>query len=455
MTFIQTNVKEGAFITQFMKLVKDNGTWTIGEKFFKVGMPVSQLANPGGSLNPETKIKFAIAQHQQATNAANATFGLARILNFELEYKDLPQIFKTKADYLDAGKRKTMIEHVLTFWPKDEDASVKLDNSKFYTYMCEKPTPIPTDFLESYGSTNKDILDVEMATYKLRLDTASGTTLIVDYEDTTLTDNDPTIFQSATAEVKMRSANETGWATNWWPDSDVTVNGWIDNEVVCVVLQCDASAAPDDVLVPTIPLYWGAVDSLDKKSDGKRDHAFFAGTVPTFDFSDVTQVIADPVLPVTKKYPKYPGNAIDDVIVMRTAQGSYHQNHFVKAFNPPDKMPPDRSHDGKQFPSAWKQEESDEYTYPATSAYTNKTDISPAFIVHPEERDRGELKKIMLAPGVGIRKHSHFKVAKGTCPETYDYYKCYDIDAISPITKRPSTQYRPMMLAIYEGDAPK
>ena len=459
MPYVQTNVHEGAFITEFMQLLKEKGNWTIGEKFFKVGIPVAQLGNPTGSIENATAISFAIAQHQQATNSKGAVFGLARVYTFTILYVDLPSVFKSKASVLDEAKVKEMHDYILTKWPTDEDNTVLLDNSKFYTYMCKEKTAIPTDYLYASASTAASVLDVELAEYKAKLVTSSdSSSLTILFDDVMLPANKPLTMQSPITEVKMRISNEMRWATNWWPDSLVTVQGWIDEEVVAVVLQSDPAAAPDDALVPIVPLYWGAVKSLDTASDGSIDHTLFAGTAPplsTYDFDSPSKFLATPMMPTLKKYTKYPANGIDDIIVMRTKQGAYYQNHFIKAFNPPNKMPPDRKIGSKQFPSAWKDENNDEYTYPAVSTYTQKRTISPAYIEHPEERSRGELKKIMLVTSVGLKKGTDLQVALGTCPETYAYYKLHDIDAISPLTKRPSTQYRPMMLAIFEGDKPQ
>lgn len=463
MPYIKETVREGAFISDMKALLTKNG-WTVGKTFYKVGIPVAQLGNPNGTFENTTQINFAIAQHQQLKNKFGGVYGFARVYTFSMQYVDLPTVFKNKTNVTIDEKVKEMHDFVFSRWPENEDETVLLDNSKFYVYMTEKETNTPTelDYLFASTGTAASVLDAELVKYKARVVTASGSsTLQIIHDESVLNDgslvaNDPLVMQSPITEIKTRITTASGWATNWWPDSLITVNGWVDSETVALVLQADAAAAPDDALVPTIPLYFGRIKSLD--SSGVKDHVLFTGTTPntaTYSFDSTAKYLTTPMMPTLKSYPKYPANGIDDVIVAATKQGSRYQHHFIKAFNPPNKMPPDRKNGQKEFPSAWSGVGNDEYNQPVTSAYTDTVAISPAYISHAEERERGELDKIMLLKGVGVHSGIDLRVPLGTCPESYAYYKVFQIDAISPLTKRPSTQYRPMAIAIYEGSEPQ
>lgn len=263
-------------------------------------------------------------------------------------------------------------------------------------------------------------------------------------------------------KVTLRNTNLQGIdaQTNWWPDSLVRINGQVDESRVVLLIQADNTPAFENNVVPVTPLYMGQLESY--ANDDTLGDALWAGTAfdtgneaasHKFDFNDPKPYRnVESYMPVMKSYPRSPGNGIDNVIIKRSRLGARYQAHYIAWNVAPNSMPPDRvGKDGGQYSLSWQSQDNDEYKYQFNpSVYSNKVHTSRAYIVHPDEGVRGYLPYMILLSPLGLLNGDRLKVRKNTCPDTHDIYKFFNVDAISPITKRPATAYRPAGLGIFE-----
>lgn len=100
-----------------------------------------------------------------------------------------------------------------------------------------------------------------------------------------ITKTDPRVMQSPIVKSTIRAeflehVDDPIWHTNWWTDSEIAVKGHVDSNTILLTLQADNAPSWDSNLVPTIPLYFGKVLSMDGDKD--EGYALFAGTVPPY-----------------------------------------------------------------------------------------------------------------------------------------------------------------------------
>lgn len=440
MAFIEKVFQEGSFLDDLVNLATSNG-WEKVKKFQKAGYSL-QLRN--NYYDRDSLIKFGLAEHTIIKNVEGTMYGLVQIASWDIPKKDVTYKFDTeedKAEFIKDAKSRY---------------SRNLDRSCFYIYMIEKEPVFKegTASVVTFDTFPKGLIDVEVS--KTDIYMKDGDPVIA------YTDANTDVMMSPFVKITLRNPNLQGIdvKTNWWPDSLVRVTGQVDKDRVVLLIQADNTPAFENNVVPVTPLYMGKIESYAK--DDQIGDALWAGTAfdtgaenssHAFDFNDKKPYRnVNDSLPILKTYPKSPGNGIDNVIIKRSRLGARYQAHYIAWNVAPNEMPPDRKGvNGGQYPLAWQSHDNDEYKYQFNpSVYSGRVHTSRAYVVHPDEGVRGFLPHMVLLSPLGLLNGDKLKVRKNTCPDTFDIYRFYNVDAISPITKRPATPYRPAGLGIYE-----
>jgi hypothetical protein len=459
MPYIKTLFTEQSFQSDFIATAMANG-WEEVDRFRKVAYQFNDIfygSASGGSTPWKHSLNIMMADHALLRNSRGDIYGIARICEPELQWGDLPAQFKN-GEYpdqvelnADSELRKQLHDWMFEQW--DEKF---VDTSKIYFYMLKDAPTIPDDLRVVYPSSNltvRDALDIELLHYMpQKQGSGSGYEFLP-------TNAQHEIMQSPIVPVSTREVNvpDNGWLTNWWPDSKIRVEGYINDDILALIIQADNTAAFDDNNVPTIPIYFGSLVPFD--SNDTQNAVLFAGTAVSdakYKYDSETPHIptTNIILPTNKQYPKYPGNGIDNLIVKRTKLGAYYQAYSLSYQATPEKMPPDRkSTDGKQYASAWKNQSNDEYQYQFNpSRYTKRAHVSRAIVTHPDEGNRGYLKGLVMTHSVGLRNGVRLRLKKNACPDAFEYYKYFVVDSVSPLTKRPAIASRPAGFGIFEKE---
>lgn len=445
MAYVETTLREGSVLADLGSLLEQNG-WTRVKSFKKVAY-TQNFINPMAAIQDSTLLNFAVARHVIYKNASGVYYGIAKAYQFSNYAKDVP--YRPADNPQDEAPLKTWIADKYKEFGKD---------AAIYTYMADD---IPTvNEGESFGcAVDVDIMrgaidiETEQSVYEM-----AGSTYIFKYSKS-YTDRQ----QSPFVKISLRNPNltKTDVATNWWPDSLIQFMGYIDAEMVFAVLQADNTPAFQNNVVPSIPFFMGTFQSFKDSDDG--DQALWAGTAldnggdesksHLFDFKSPTPYRnALDYMPVQKTYPNYPGNGVDNIIVKRGELGARYQAYFFAWSSAPEGMAPDRvGKDGGQYPQSWNTAENDEYKYKFNpSVYSQKIHTSRAYIIHPDEGVRGYIPKMVIMSPFGLVNKDKLKVRTGSCPDTFDIYRFYLTSAISPVSKRPGTQYTPAGIGIFE-----
>jgi hypothetical protein len=438
--YIKTEFTEESLFDSIINQLTLNG-WTLVKRFKKVAFQPGYMA--AMNFLDDTVLDFSIAEHVIVENALGYKFGIARVWkNTNVVLKDLPTDLRAVITGSTTTKTISDVYNFFVNYFKSSEVSIV----DIYLYMLKDFIDIPVSHYISANASNtlQDSLDVEnLSGRPVRKDSYT------EWENTyAQTQN----MQSPIVQVKLRNS----LVGNWWPDSKVRVEGLISDETVFLLLQCDNAAAYEGAEVPVIPIYFGQVEPLSESDT--MEPVLWAGTTPTsktYDYSDPTKkFVTNPMLPFGKSYPKNPGNGIDNVLVRRTKYGAYYQAFYLAWQTGPEGMPPDRrSNDGKQFPSAWKNEQNDEYSFRFNpSSYTKRIHVSRAYVIHPEEGVKGYLRNMVVLSPIGLINGDRLRLRKAACPNVYEIYRYQTIDAICPMTKRPATPYRPAALGILEKE---
>ncbi|ANB66133.1 putative major virion structural protein (plasmid) [Anoxybacillus sp. B7M1] len=440
MPYVKTEFTEAGLFDSFISLVTTNG-WTLKNRFKKVSYSPQFLQN--SAFTPGQLVDFAIAEHVIFENALGNKFGMARVWkNSKLIFQNLdPQIRNAMSASITSSKTiQDVYDYLAAFFNVNE-----ISIADMYFYMINDFSPLSKPYISSNQSdTTKDCLDVENLSGK-----PVGSGANVGWENT---DYYPQNMQSPIVQVKLRNALNG----NWWPDSKVRVEGLASDETVFLLVQCDNAAAYEGAEVPVVPIYFGQIEPL--SDSDTMEPALWAGSAPTsktYDYSDPTKkFITNPILPFGKTYPKNPGNGIDNIIVRRTKYGAYYQSFYLSWQTGPEAMPPDRqTTDGKRFPSAWKNEQNEEYSFRFNpSSYTKRIHVSRAYVLHPEEGVKGYLRDTVLLSPIGLINGDRLRLKKAACPNVYEIYRYQLVDAVCPATKRPATPYRPAAFGILQGE---
>lgn len=459
MPYIKTTFTEGGFLTDLKDLLVTNG-WTQETSFRKVAYNLSEIfysSLSGSTPNEKRPLTIWLADHIIVKNASGDMFGIARITKSERFWGNLPAKYKVVAGTPDITKLETdeLLREELHAWMATQYEENAVDTSELYFYMLNTKPTVPTGKTAVYPvASAQGAVDVEILSYTPIKNTGSASAGY-SFEKAEF---DLLRMQSPMMKIKTRDTGTAtnGWLTNWWSDSKIRVEGLVSNKTVSIIIQADNTAAYDDNNVPTIPLYMGQIVPLNAE-DGNESVLFggMAVSDSKFDYTDTKPLVTTPLLPVEKKYPKNPGNGIDNLIVKRSKYGAYYQAYYLSFLTAPDTMPPDRSStDGKQYVSSWKNERNDEYGFKfSPSSYDKKTHVSRAYVVHPEEGHRGYLKDMIMTSSMGHLNGDTLKLKVAACPNVFQHFKYFVVDAVSPMTKRPATAFSPAGFGIFEKEA--
>lgn len=179
------------------------------------------------------------------------------------------------------------------------------------------------------------------------------------------------------------------------------------------------------------------------------------GASGSFDYDDPDKKrFQQTILPLLKKYPHYPSNGIDNIMVKRTKNGAYYQSYYFSWNTPSNLIPPLRKGiDDHKHPRAWQNAEHLTYKFAFTpSRYSGKAHASKALIVHPEDGTHGTLRNVILVSPLTIMNGDELTTIDEYCTDSgehkYKIYSYYLVEGISPLTKRPGTPFRPAGLGI-------
>lgn len=445
-------VREGTLQNDFKNLLIKHG-WTKALEFKKAVTSVHFVTEHDQTARHDDK--FTVANHVIMRNARGDLLGIAVVADWQ-DYTDHTQGFPFFNWFTSTTTEKDdLIDYMVTEFEK------RKTNTTLYFYMVEK-LPNVTEgetLFTPWGLESEDdkrlrmALDVEVIEIDFKSTNAGSEYVKV---------ANPSVMQSPIVEAALRapfveSIDYPYMDTNWWADSEVSIKGHVDSNNIFVVIQTDNTPMWENNLVPIVPLYFGDIIPMD---EGDHAIALFAGTVPqganataiaTFNFDDVTVKGGKQIMPILKTYPSNPSNGIDSVIVNRTKLGARYQSYFLSWNTAPQDMPPERlSDDGsKQYPRSWNEIKKYQFN---PSRYSGKVQTSRVYLVHPEEGVRGYLKKAVGLNTANLNT-SELRIRKDACPDTiYDVYQCVPVSAVSPLTKRPATHYRPMGLGLYKEE---
>ncbi|MEC0276797.1 hypothetical protein [Peribacillus frigoritolerans] len=441
-----TKLTEDNFQQKFADLLTKYG-WTGGTSSTSVAKKFKRVVTLYGALTEDNRRPTTIANHYIFKNAKGKMFGMAILSDSTPLDSEIP-----------------VDNAALTTWANTEFEKNKVRTTVYY-YMLEK---LPS-FAESsvtklqWGSNRTQMaLDIEVISTKIETSVGTGGSST---SSAVVNQADPLVMQSPIVKSDIRATflediNYPKQYTNWWADSEIRVQGQIDANNVFVILQADNVPAWENNIVPTVPFYFGEIDPIDP---GDAAVAMFAGTVPSgddetevggYDFGDPNSTAGARILPILKNYPNHPSNGIDSVMLSRAKFGARYQEYFLSWNTAPDAMPPDRENaTGKQYPRAWNNIYNNEFKYQFNpSRYSGKVHTSKIYVVHPEEGVRGSLSKAIGLSALNFNA-GKLRIRKQNCPtKIYDVYRFHMVGAVSPLTKRPATVYRPIGLGIYDSE---
>lgn len=445
-------VREGNLQHGFKDLLIKHG-WTKALEFRKAVTSTHFVTEHDVSSRHDDN--FTVANHIILRNARGDLFGVAVTANWE-DYTSHDQGFPFYNFFTSTEPEKEALIAYL-----EEEFEARKVNTTLYFYMLDKlPNVTEGDvLLTPWGAEAENdkrlqmALDVEVTAIDFKSTNAGS-----EFVKTA----DPSVMQSPIVESALRAPflenlEYPYMDTNWWTDSEISIKGHVDSKGLFVVIQTDNTPMWENNVVPTVPLYFGNIEAMD---EGDPGIALFAGTVPpgidasavaSFDFDNPTVEGGKRIMPILKKYPSNPSNGIDSVMINRTKLGARYQNYFLSWNTAPQEMPPVRSNDDgdKDYPRAWEGMKNYQFN---PSRYSGKVQTSRVYLIHPEEGTRGYLKKAVGLNAANINS-SELRIRQEDCPEKiFDVYQCVPVSAVSPLTKRPSTHYRPMGLGLFKEE---
>lgn len=306
----------------FGQMLIDNG-WVMVRSFYKAAVDTRAYHRLTDRVN------YAIARHTIFKNADGKLLGFATVGHFYLTYR-LENMYPIRrpGDNLDPNDTNFGMSPSWDVWVKNRFAETA-SRTNLYFYMLEKlpnselapedgvvsivtmPGMSHTDYdvdrdrdrpnWNEWYYTGTEIENFDSGSDDLEFDgkilTASPFHVIrsaLDIEvletawypdslEAVITKTDPRVMQSPIVKSTLRAEfleriENPIWYTNWWTDSEVRVRGYVDSNNIFLILQADNAAAWEGNLVPTIPLYFGKINSID--SDKDEGYALFAGTIP-------------------------------------------------------------------------------------------------------------------------------------------------------------------------------
>lgn len=436
--------------------------WKVVADFKKVVFNANVL-KPTYTDTPTATFPICVAEHYIYENAEGRMFGLALVGQWDTTNGELDAEKKSPVK----GKNPLSI---FAEWATQEFRKYRSPQT-MYLYMVESLkglTPHGTNIcLPWIDSSDKGLLrasldiEVEESAWVTSGSSSSGGVF-------TITKADGSRMQSPVMQAGLRAKfmeayrdenyNSAVMYTNWWEDSEISIKGTLTDTNMFFIVQADNVPAPEGNLVPTIPLYFGKLDPIE---EGDNAYALFTGSVPmldtvdgvaTYDFDDTTTRQPN-IMPLLKTYPKNPANGLDNVMVHRAKLGARYQAHYLSWNSPANAMPPARTagsgKNAKDYPRAWNNAENPLYKYSFNpSRYSGKVHTSKVYIVHPEEGVRGTLKDTIALAAFSFNANK-LRVKRANCPDEFDVYRYFMVEGISPLTKKPGTQFRPAGIGLY------
>ncbi|KJD47064.1 hypothetical protein [Paenibacillus terrae] len=426
--------------------------WKVAANYKRVIFDAN-ITHPSDAVRNYQNFRITVAEHFIYSNKDNQSFGIAIAGTWYprlVDYVKRPD----KDSYKQFGE-----------WATNEFRKYRLSHT-LYVYMLEDLKGLKPDGADVVLAWNDNseagqlraALDIEVEESAWKT-TVSGPMF-------TVTKAEGARMQSPIMQAGLRyklmesyynnSFNYPVQNTNWWSDSEISVKGTLSDTNFFFTIQCDNVPAPENNLVPIIPLYFGKLDPVE---EGDNVYALFAGTVPirdtvngvaTYDFDDTT-TRQPHIMPLLKSYPNFPANGMDNIMVNRAKLGARYQAHYLSWNSPPNLMPPARtSADGKKdYPRAWNNAENPLYKYTFNpSRYSGKVHTSKVYVIHPEEGVRGTLKDTISLAAFSFNANK-LRVKRANCPDEFDVYRYFLIEGISPLTKKPGTQFRSAGIGLY------
>lgn len=503
-TLIERDLQNG-----LLELLTEHG-WKLASHFKRVAFG-DQWVNP---MNPKlsiTNIEFHMAEHFIYENKAGHKFGVAYYGMQSMKYGTLAENVKPVNIWLPVGEEYNadplkivpLGDWITNIFPPSKMTST------MYIYQV--------DAIDDSLQTNEDVVvmweqkDLKRAALDIEVKRTYGY-MSQGQWSLLIRESFPHFMQSPIAQANIRiptleqrslvyGPNGIIQNNNVWADSLVRFTGQITEDKIMVIIQGDAASAFEENGVPSIPLFFGNINTTkftedvatyadlpavsapdttyrvitDEKNGGKVSEytarggiwqlltdnvALITGSAfdtdkPTFDFDSVTPLRA-PLMPLLKNYTATPSNGVDNVMMRKNMYGSRYQAHYLSWNTGSNLMPPDRiSADGRKYPRAWlsNKEQNDEYNYKFNlSSYTKKIHTSRIYIVHPDEGVRGWIPYAIGFNPLSLVSGDKLKVKKAYCPDEHDIYKYALIEGVSPMTKRPATAYRPIGLGIFSHE---
>ncbi|WP_411685051.1 hypothetical protein [Aeromonas caviae] len=311
----------------FGKMLTENG-WVKARSFYKA------VVDARAYVSGASKANYAIAKHDIFKNADGKLLGFATVAQFYLSYltdkidpirrindeqdpKDL-NFGRTpsweewvKQKFAEASSKTNLYFYMLEKLPNSNYASNDsivsiitapgmggtaynfsrdIDRINWYEWWygyssedsVNDPEGSDMEFDGHYTSASpyhviRSALDIEVLGTEFSRGPESSSLELA------ITKADPRVMQSPMVKTTLRAQflehiNNPIWHTNWWTDSEIRVRGYVDSRTIFLILQADNAPAWESNLVPTIPLYFGRINSTD--GDGDEGYALFGGTVP-------------------------------------------------------------------------------------------------------------------------------------------------------------------------------
>ncbi|OBZ11857.1 hypothetical protein A8L34_16155 [Bacillus sp. FJAT-27264] len=442
--------------------------WKVVANFKKVTFDASIMRSTYIG-NDQSNISIYVAEHFIYANKENKMFGVAILGNWEQNLGQLRSSGKSP-DGGNANPNKATLA-VFSQWATNEFRKYRSPQT-LYIYMVEQLSglkPANEDICLPWNNTSaselkRAVLDIEVEASAWVGSGTSSVFTVVKAEGGRM--QSPIIQAGLRTNLLEKYYDENiHYAvqnTNWWHDSEISIKGHLTDTSLFFIMQCDNVPAPEGNLVPIIPFYFGKLDAVE---EGDNAYAMFAGSVPIvgtgsldsqlkaiaeYDF-DNTATRQQNIMPLMKTYPKYPANGLDNIMVSRGKLGARYQAYYLSWNAPANDITPTRSSvDGKKdYPRAWNNAENPLYKYSFNpSRYSQKVHTSKLYVIHPEEGVRGALKDTIALSALSFNANK-LRVKKEHCPDEFDVFRYFLVEGVSPLTKKPGTQYRPAGIGLY------
>ncbi|MGD6829018.1 hypothetical protein [Bacillus pumilus] len=297
----------------FAELLTNNG-WVVERTFYKAAYDTR------AHYKTRSRVNYAAAKHTIFRNSDGILFGLATVGYFDLKFRQEEEIpIRTPGDgltpswnewirtqYENTVTRSSLYFYMLEKMPNEElipDNGLAtivtmpgMGNSEYQTKRDMDSDVVKTfynpDLSDDYDEESRDLnFDGKLLNaskyhvIRSALDIEVWETKWVEkFLEVVIVKTDPRVMQSPINKANLRAEHldvveNPIWHTNWWTDSEVTVQGHVDSKGIFLVLQADTAPAWEHNLVPTVPLYFGPLKSM---IEGEEDegYALFSGAVP-------------------------------------------------------------------------------------------------------------------------------------------------------------------------------